>query len=76
MQNFTVEEVNLMCIYDTGDRSGLIREIEEMTRYLTPDETELSALADAVLNKLRGITDEQYAALMNEMIPDYEEMEE
>ena len=76
MQNFTVEEVNLMCIYDTGDRSGLIREIEEMTRYLTPDETELSALADAVLNKLRRITDEQYAALMNEMIPDYEEMEE
>lgn len=76
MQNYTVEEVNLMCIYDTGDRSGLIREIEEMTHYLTPDETELSALADAVLNKLRGMTDEQYAALMNEMIPDYEEMEE
>ena len=24
MEHFTIEEINLMCIYDTGTRSGLI----------------------------------------------------
>ena len=41
MNNFTFEEMNLMCIYNTGSRTGLIEALTEMRGYLTPEETEL-----------------------------------
>ena len=39
MMNFTIEEINLMCIYNTGTRIGLIEALENMTGYLTKEET-------------------------------------
>ena len=30
MGNFTFEEINLMCIYNTGSRTGLIDSLREM----------------------------------------------
>lgn len=63
MPHFTIQELNLICIYDPGTRIGLIAEIKDMTTYLTPEETELKALADSVVEKLRSMTDEEYAAL-------------
>ena len=30
MGNFTFEEMNLMCIYNTGSRTGLIDSLREM----------------------------------------------
>ena len=44
MNNFTFEEMNLMCIYNTGSRTGLIEALTEMRGYLTPEETELREL--------------------------------
>ena len=35
MMSFTIEEINLMCIYNTGTRIGLIEALENMTGYLT-----------------------------------------
>ena len=32
MANFTFEEMNLMCIYNTGSRTGLIDSLHEMRR--------------------------------------------
>ena len=32
MGNFTFEEMNLMCIYNTGSRTGLIDSLREMHR--------------------------------------------
>ena len=63
MPHFTIQELNLICIYDTGTRSGLIAELNNMTAYLTPEETELKSLADSVMGKLGKMTNEEYASL-------------
>ena len=52
MMNFTNDEMNLMCIYQTGDRQGLISALTEMRGYLDEDEAELRALTDSALQKL------------------------
>lgn len=69
MSDFTFDEINLMCIYNTGTRAGLMRELADMCRQLESDETELRELTDSVLHKLGGITDEQFAEL--ELVPDF-----
>lgn len=63
MPHFTIQELNLICIYDPGTRAGLIAEIIGMTQYLTPEETELKNLADSVVKKLRSMTDKEYTDL-------------
>ena len=59
MNQFTVDEMNLMCIYDTGTREGLIQELRTMRRYIESDQPELLAMTDSVL----------------ELIPDFDEEE-
>lgn len=76
MERFTVEETNLMCIYNTGTRQGLIAELAAMQTHLEPDETELSELTRSVTEKLSTMSDEEYANLAETLIPDYEEKEE
>ena len=63
MMNFTNDEMNLMCIYQSDSRSGLIAALTEMRGYLDEDEAELRDLTDSALQKLGEITDEQFAAL-------------
>ncbi len=71
MIELTFEEKNLVCIYSgSGTLRGTIAALEDMQRYLEPDETELLALTDSALDKLRGMDDEQYADL--DLIPDFE----
>ena len=60
---FTLAEKNLMVIYGTGTRMGLIRELMEMQGYLSEDETDLLHITDSVLGKLKGMTEEAFAAL-------------
>mgnify|MGYP000942746540 CR=1 FL=1 len=67
----TNDEINLMCIYDTGTREGLIAELTKMRGYLGADETELLALTDSALEKLRHMSDEEYAAL--DLFPDFDD---
>ena len=69
MMNFTNDELNLMCIYQKDARTELIAALSEMRGYLDEDEAELRELTDSVINKLEGITDEQFAEL--ELIPDF-----
>lgn len=71
MNNFTFEEMNLMCIYNTGSRTGLIEALTEMRGELSPDETELLALTDSTLTKLRAMTDAEFDEL--ELYPDFDE---
>ena len=75
MERFTIEEINLMCIYDTGTRSGLIASLTDMIRYLQADETDLHSLAQSVISRLNSMTDAEYAQLMPSLIPDYDETE-
>lgn len=74
MGNFTFDEINLMCIYNTGTRQGLMDALKEMREYLEPDETELMAITDSALEKLSAMTDADYAAL--ELYPDFDDKED
>lgn len=69
--NFTHDELNLMCIYDTGTRTGLIEALSTMRNQLETDETELLQMTDSAIKKLRSMSDDDYAAL--ELFPDFSE---
>ena len=71
MMNFTNDEMNLMCIYDTGSRTGLINALSEMRKELDTDEAALRELTDSTLNKLSAMSDEDYAKL--ELYPDFDD---
>ena len=71
MNTFTHDEMNLMCIYNTGTREGLMDALAAMREYLEPEETELRELTDTVLEKLEHITDAEYAGL--ELVLDFDE---
>ena len=71
MMNFTIEEINLMCIYNPGTRTGLIEALENMTGYLTKEETELRGLAESVIARLRSMTDFDFHMLQDSLIPDF-----
>ncbi len=71
MMDFTNDEMNLMCIYDTGNRTGLINAISEMRKELDADEAALRELTDSVLNKLSTMSDEDYAKL--KLYPDFDD---
>lgn len=71
MNEFTFEERNLLCIYNsTGTRVGLIAALEEMRGYLEQDEAELRELTDSALSKLRRMSDADYEAL--DLYPDFD----
>ena len=69
MGTFTFEETNLLCIYNTGSRTGLIEALTEMRSELLPEEAELRELTDSALSKLQAMTDEEFAQL--ELYPDF-----
>ena len=60
--NITFEERQLMSLYNTGTRTGLIAALEEMRGYLAADETELRELTDsAIAPKGNALTPLLYA---------------
>ena len=61
MNNFTFEETNLLCIYNTGSRTGLIDALTEMRGELSPEEAELRELTDSALGKLQAMNDTEFA---------------
>jgi hypothetical protein len=68
---FSIEELNLMCIYDTGTRSGLMAGLEKIALELAPDDAELSELIQSALKKLTAMSDQEYGELI--LVPDYKE---
>ena len=74
MMIFNNDELNLMCIYDTGSRTGLMNALSEMRKELSKDEVELRALTDSTLNKLSAMSDEDYEKL--ELYPDFDDEED
>ena len=73
MMEFTIEEINLMCIYDTGTRQGLMDALKAMYSDLLPEEAELRQLTENVLARLSGMTDDEYAQMQESLIPAYDE---
>ena len=72
--NFSNDEMNLMCIYDTGTRTGLIKALTEMRGELGADEADLRRLTDSTIEKLSAMTDEEYATV--ELYPDFDDEED
>ena len=71
MDRFSIEELNLMCIYDTGTRSGLIAGLEKISTELAPEDAELAELIQSALKKLTTMSDQEYGELI--LVPDYKE---
>lgn len=59
--NFDHDELMLMMLYNTGSRLGLIQELQLMQCYLMPDEIALRELSEGVVEKLKLMTDAQFA---------------
>ena len=72
--NFSNDEMNLMCIYDTGTRTGLIKALTEMRGELGVDEADLRRLTDSTIEKLSAMTDEEYETV--ELYPDFDDEED
>ena len=72
IEQFTVEEINLICIYNTENRNELISELIEMT--LDCEDGELFQIAQNVLKKISDMSDYEYAAL--EFYPEYGDYEQ
>lgn len=69
--SFTNDEMNLMCIYNTGTREGTLNALTAMREYLTAEETDLRDMTDSVVEKLGKMSDAEFAAL--DLYPDFDE---
>ena len=61
--NFDHEELTMMMLYNTGTRLGLIQELRLMQCYLMPDEIALRELSEQVIEKLKLMTDSDFAEI-------------
>ena len=75
MKPITYEEQQLMALFNSaGTRQGLISELEQMRGQLTAEDADLKKLTDASLDKLRDMTDAEFATL--DLFPDFSEEDE
>ena len=70
IQPMTHYEQQLMAIYNTGTRLGLIQALNDMRTYLDDDQPELMEATDSAIAKLNAMTDAEYKSL--DLIPDFE----
>lgn len=71
--NFTVEEVNLICVFasESGaftleSRSEVIEDIERALPYL--EDTDMLELTNRVIGRLRNMTDDEFLEQNNTLI--------
>ena len=70
-EQFTIEEINMICIFDTSGKSALIAELTAaMPEFIEPG---LDEIAESVLVKLNKMSDAEFAAL--ELYPEYNDYE-
>lgn len=60
MNNFTIEEINLLSIYDEGGKQGFAENINAALPYMDEDMREL---ARHTLSKVDALSEEEYAEL-------------
>lgn len=58
---FTLEEINLMCIFDMSSRNALMSDLIAATDDF--EDEEILEIAIAVLEKLAAMSDEAFAAI-------------
>ena len=59
MDKFTVEEINLMCIYDNGSRKALISDL--VTGLYDVYDPDMITIFGSTIEKLETLTDEEFA---------------
>ena len=64
MGKFTVEEVNLMCVFEGQDRIGMIADIKNVIPHI--QDSDMVELAGQVLEKLEAMSDEEFAEVVLE----------
>lgn len=69
---FSLEEINLMCIYDCTSRSSLIGNLEDAMEYV--DDPEMLRLMEQTIDKLQRTADAQFAELT--LVPVWEDTDE
>ena len=61
---FTVEETNLICIFQSDSRPKVIEDIHKAVGHI--DDDDLVELSGRVVHKLEKMSDEEYAGLVLE----------
>ena len=61
MDKFTVEEINLMCVFEGQDRKSMIADIKNVIPYI--QDSDMVELARQVLGKLEAMSDEEFAGV-------------
>ena len=69
LKSVTYEERQLMAIYNTGTRKGLLDELIHMQQYLSSEEVDLKNLTTSAIRKLQEMSDDDYEAL--DLVPDF-----
>ncbi len=64
MSNFTVEEINLMCVFNTDSRSKMINDIQNVIPQL--EDNDMEELAERVLRKLEKMSDAEFVEIVLE----------
>ena len=59
MDKFTVEEINLMCVFEGQDRTGMIAEIKNVIPHI--QDSDMVELAGQVTGKPEAMSDEEFA---------------
>ena len=59
MSNFTVEEINLMCVFDRQGKTELMEDIRRVMPHIK--DSDMEDLSRQVLRKLDGMTDKEFA---------------
>ena len=66
----TYEERQLMAIYNTGTRKGLMEALIDMQQYLSKEEHDLNDMTASAISKLQEMSDDEFEAL--DLVPDFD----
>ena len=64
INKFTVEEINLMCVFETQNRMKMMEEIRRVMPHIK--DSDMEDIAGLVLEKLEGMNDKEFAELVLE----------
>ena len=64
MDKITVEEINLMCVFEGQDRTGMIADIKNVIPHL--QDSDMEELVRQVIGKLEAMSDEEFAEVVLE----------
>lgn len=65
MDKFTVEEINLMCVFEGQGRTELIASIRNVLPHIQ-DDNDMTELSGQVMEKLEAMSDEEFADVVLE----------